>query len=122
MTDTTPAIGEAEQQLREAMLTANMSQLNQLIHDDLLFNIPTGQTITKAADLDAYRQGHMKLTGLTFSDQQVSVTGNTAVVAVTVQMAGTFMNNPLDGRYSFLRVWKQSETGWQVIAGSSSAL
>lgn len=41
-------IMECESKLLEAMKSGDIKVLDQLLHDKLVFNIPTGQTITKA--------------------------------------------------------------------------
>ncbi|MEZ4851827.1 MAG: nuclear transport factor 2 family protein [Bacteroidia bacterium] len=50
-----------EKSLAEAMQNADLVLLDQLIHEDLVFVIPSGQTITKNADLDSYRAGTMQV-------------------------------------------------------------
>lgn len=108
----------SEQQLLEAMKTSNVELLNQLLHDRLLFNGPDGQTATKALDLQNYRSGNVHLQSLEPSDRVLSLIGNTAVVAVTVEIKGSYLGQEIDGKFRYLRVWQQCESGWQVIAGS----
>lgn len=108
----------SEQQLLEAMKTSNVELLDQLLHDRLLFNGPDGQTATKALDLQNYRSGNVHLQSLEPSDRILSLIGNTAVVAVTVKIKGSYLGQEIDGKFRYLRVWQQSEPGWQVIAGS----
>lgn len=52
-------ISKIENQLLQAMLEHDVNALDGLLHDDLLFITPDGQTITKAMDLDAHRKGLM---------------------------------------------------------------
>lgn len=111
-----------EKEILEAMLNSDIEKLNELIHKDLLFNIPSGQTITKDLDLENYRSGNMKLEDITASKQLINVIGDTAVVSVTITMKGKFINNILDGEYRINRVWKMIENNWKVIAGSSIQL
>lgn len=45
-----------------AVMTSNdVALLDDLLHDDLLFNGPDGQTGTKAQDLAHYRSGDIQL-------------------------------------------------------------
>lgn len=62
-------IDEAERRLIKAMKQSNIADLNKLLHDDLLFVIPTGDTITKEMDLENYRSGHMQIDSLTTDNQ-----------------------------------------------------
>jgi hypothetical protein len=115
-------VSASEQSLLEAMMTSNAELLDELLHDDLLFNGPTGQTATKAMDLENYRSGNIQLHMVRSSDQTVSLIGDNAVVAVTVEIQGNYLNQMIDGKFRYLRVWKFVEGRWQVIGGSVVAL
>lgn len=107
-----------ENSLLEAMTTNNADLLDDLLHDDLLFNGPDGTTATKAMDLDNYRSGNIHLHTATSHDLAISLIGDTAVVAVTVELQGNYLDESLDGRFRYLRVWKLIDDRWQVIGGS----
>ncbi len=115
-------IMDCEQCLLEAMKTSNVELLDQLLHDDLLFNGPTGETATKAIDLANYRSGNINLQMVESSDHRLSAIGNDVVVAVTVEIKGNYLGQVIDGKYRYLRVWQQFDSHWKVIAGSVVAL
>ncbi|MEO7911500.1 MAG: nuclear transport factor 2 family protein [Roseiflexaceae bacterium] len=108
----------SENSLLEAMKTNNVERLDALLHDDLLFNGPSGVTATKATDLQNYRSGNIHLHTVAASDQTLHVIGDTAVVAVTVELKGNYLGQALDGKFRYIRVWKLAESTWKVIAGS----
>ncbi|HEY0605165.1 MAG TPA: nuclear transport factor 2 family protein [Herpetosiphonaceae bacterium] len=107
-----------ENSLLEAMTTNNVELLDDLLHDDLLFNGPDGTTATKAMDLANYRSGDIHLHTAEAYDLAISLIGDTAVVAVTVELQGSYLHETLDGSFRYLRVWKQIDSRWQVIGGS----
>lgn len=111
-------IVNAEIELLTAVKNADVSVLEQILHDDLLFNLPDGQTITKEFDLNSYRSGKMKIDSLEASDQIVNIIDNLAVVTVSVSLNGTYDNNPISGVFKYIRVWKQFDGHLKVIAGS----
>jgi hypothetical protein len=111
-------IVENENRLLEAMIECNLTVLDELLHEDLLFNIPNGVTVTKAVDLDNYRSGNMTISSILSSDQIVKVIDDTAVVALNLTLEGKYGEQSLDGKYRYLRVWKLFDTSWKVIAGS----
>jgi len=115
----TKKIVKLEQEILKAMKNGNVKILNELLHEKLLFNIPNGATITKETDLETYSSGNMKITEIVYSDQQITMIGENAVVSVIAKMKGSFFNNPIDGTYKILRVWKLFNNQWKVIAGSS---
>ena len=107
-----------EDALLRAITSNDVALLDDVLHDDLLFNGPDGQTGTKAQDLANYRSGGIQLRRAEASDRLVSSIGDDVVVAVTVALEGSYLGVPLDGRYRYLRVWKRIGSTWRVIAGS----
>jgi len=116
--DIEPQIVAAEERLLEAQKTSNVALLDSLLHDELLFNGPTGETATKAMDLANYRTGGINLHTVEASERQISVIGDDAVVAVTVRLIGNYMGQEIDGRFRYLRVWKSFGGDWKVIGES----
>jgi ketosteroid isomerase-like protein len=112
------AIVNAEIELLTAIKKSDISVLEKMLHDDLLFNLPDGQTINKEFDLNVYRSGKMKIDALEASDQTISIIDDVAVVTVTVLLKGNYNQNPLDGTLRYIRVWKQFDDSLKVIAGS----
>ena len=111
-----------ENALLAAVMTNDVALLDDLLHDDLLFNGPDGRTGTKAEDLANYRSGGIQLTRAEARDRLVSAIGDDVVVAVTVTLEGSYLGFVVDGRYRYLRVWKRFDGRWRVIGGSVVAL
>jgi len=111
-------IEEQENKLLTAVMKSDVSALDELIHDDLIFNLPDGQTATKAMDLDAYRSGRMKITEISASEREIRIVDHAAVVAVTIELKGSFQDTTIDGNYRYLRVWQLHQDKWKIIAGS----
>ena len=109
---------DCEALLLLAMRTSDADLLDELLHDDLLFNGPDGSTVTKAQDLANYRSGGIALKIVEGRDMRTSVIDGDVVVAVTLRLMGNYMGKPLDGSARYLRVWKRLGGRYQVIAGS----
>ncbi|WP_163410109.1 nuclear transport factor 2 family protein [Flavobacterium ajazii] len=118
----TETIVNAEIQLLTAIKNADVSVLEKMLHDDLLFNLPDGNTITKEFDLNSYRSGKMKIDSLEASDQIINIINDIAVVVVTISLKGMFDNNLINGTFRYIRVWKEYGESLKVIAGSCVAL
>ncbi|MBC7896609.1 MAG: nuclear transport factor 2 family protein [Cytophagaceae bacterium] len=108
----------SEAQLIAAMKASDVDALDALLHDDLLFNGPTGETATKAMDLANYRSGGVRLALVEPSDYTLSAIDDDVIVAVTVQLDGEYMGQRATGRFRYLRVWKRYGETWRVIGGS----
>ena len=114
----TEDIVNAEIELLTAIKNTDVAALEKILHDDLLFNLPDGQTITKEFDLNSYRSGKMKIDALEASDQIINIIGDSAVVSVMISLRGTYDNNAVNGTFRYIRVWKQFGESPKVIAGS----
>lgn len=113
---------QRENALLTAMTTNDLALLDDLLHDDLLFNGPDGQTGTKALDLANYRSGGIQLTRAEARERLISAIGDDVVVSVTVMLEGSYLGIRVDGSYRYLRVWKHVRGAWRVIAGSVVAM
>jgi ketosteroid isomerase-like protein len=112
-------IKDREAALLEAIRTGDVNALDELLHENLLFNLPDGQTKNKAFDMETYRSGKMAVESISSREMDISrIDGETAVVAVTIDLKATWYDTPVDGAFRYLRVWKSSGRKWQVIAGS----
>ena len=111
-----------EDALLRAITTNDVALLDDLLHDDLLFNGPDGQTGTKPQDLANYRSGGIQLRRAEATDRLIRAIGGDAVVAVTITLEGSYLGVRVDGRYRYLRVWQRTDGKWRVIGGSVVAL
>ena len=111
-----------ESQLLQAIKNSNIKILDGLLHDDLVFNIPTGQTITKAMDIENYRSGIMTVSEITVTDQIIQIIDDIATVTVTIHLKAKYADQIIDGNFRYLRVWKLFDKSWKVIAGSGVSI
>lgn len=111
-----------ENTLLQAMLAHDVEKLDALLHDDLLFITPDGQTVTKAMDLDAHRKGLMAIERITTVIEQINIIGDNAVVTLVMDTKGKMIDMPIEGKFRYIRVWKKLGDGFKVIGGSCTAL
>jgi ketosteroid isomerase-like protein len=107
-----------ENRLLNAMRASDIKSLDELLHDDLIFNIPTGQTITKSMDIENYQSGIMKVSEIIAIDQTIQSFDGVYTVAVTLHLKAKYADQMVDGKFRYLRVWKLFGNSWKVIAGS----
>jgi ketosteroid isomerase-like protein len=106
-----------EDRLQQAMLTSDVSALDELIADDLVFTRHIGQVIDKQADLDAHRSGIIRFTKVEMSDRQIhQYSDDCVVVTLQANLAGTLEGQAFSEAYRFTRVWLQRQDRWQIIA------
>jgi ketosteroid isomerase-like protein len=106
-----------EEKLRQAMLNSDVVALDELIADDLVFTMHTGQVVNKQYDLDAHSSGIFKFTKVDLDDRQIHHYGDCIVVTVKADLAGTLNQQAFSESYRFTRVWVQRQNRWQIVAG-----
>ena len=113
---------EAEEQLRVAMLTCDVSRLDELLAAELIFTNHLGQLLGKKDDLEAYMSGLLKVEQLISSERQILLHEKVAIVSVRMRLSGTYDGNPASGDFRFTRVWAASSArnSWQIIAAQAT--
>ncbi|NJN00068.1 MAG: nuclear transport factor 2 family protein [Phormidesmis sp. RL_2_1] len=116
-------IRECEARLYAAMAASNISDLDRLIADDLLFAGPTGELVTKAMDLDLHRTGGTQFHECVPKELEIRIWSEDFVLAsAKVFLSGTYLGNAFAGDYRYMRVWHRGKNGWQVGGGSVVAV
>ena len=116
-------IRECEARLYAAMSASDLSELDKLIADDLLFLGPTGELVTKAMDLEVHRTGAMQFHEFVPKALEMQVLSEDFVLALAkIFLSGTYLENDFSGDYRYLRVWRKAEDGWQIVGGSAIAM
>jgi ketosteroid isomerase-like protein len=113
----------ALEEKRCAAMTANdLTALEGMFHDALIYTHSSAVVDTRASYLEALRSGHTRYESIKRSDEKVRVCGNTALVTgraiIDVTVKGE--KKHLDTR--FLDVWTQTPQGWKFIAWQSTKL
>jgi ACR3 family arsenite efflux pump ArsB len=115
-------ITELEYLLIQAIKSSDVSFLDTILHEDLLFIIPGGQTITKQMDLDSHRARQMVVEKLVPSFEEIRIIGDIAIVVVIYDTKGRMMDTPIEGKFKYIRYWKKFPEGPKIIGGSCTAL
>ncbi len=117
-----PEIIALEEQLRSAQLSADVSALELLIADRLLFTGPDGLLVTKAQDLAAHASGGVRFHSHEPEELQIRRVGaDVAVTALRARLAVEVNGNVARGTYRYTRVWaREGGEPWRVVGGHVS--
>ena len=117
-------IVKLEARIRAAQLSADVTALNELLSDDLLFTGPNGQLGTKAKDIEAYQSGTVKFLGHVPEELRIRRVGaNVAIAALLAQLTVDVAGNVSDGTYRYTRVWaREDDQMWRVVGGHVSSV
>lgn len=107
-----------EDEIAKAIQSSDIATLDKLLHPDLLFILPNGQTITKEMDLASHRSGTMIVEELNPTIEQINLIENTAVVIVVYDTKGKMLGSPIQGKFRYLRIWSLLDGNLKVIGGS----
>jgi ketosteroid isomerase-like protein len=113
---------EIEKDLIEALKKNDLGFFARALHDEMVFLAPNGQVLTKQMDLDSHIRGDMVVHHLIPSVEEVRISGDIATVVVVYETKGTMMGHPIEGKFRYLRVWKEFADGLKVIAGGCCML
>ncbi|MFM7424952.1 MAG: nuclear transport factor 2 family protein [Elainella sp.] len=116
-------IRECEARLYAAMLASDVAELDALIADDLLFVGPTGESATKAIDLELHRTGATKFHEFIPQELEIRIwSEDFGLASAHICLRGTYLGEEFAGNYRYLRVWRRGQTGWQIAGGSVTAM
>ena len=111
-----------EAQLRQAQLTADVTVLDRLIDDRLLFTSIDGTLATKADDLALHRSGRLRITRMDVVDMKILHLEATAVVNVLMNSAAVIDGAEVTAMLRYTRAWHRRPDGWRIVAGHMSTV
>ena len=112
-----------EARIRAAQLDADVTALDALISDDLLFTGPDGQLGTKAQDLEAHRSGIVRFVEHEPDELRVRRVGpDVAVTALKARLAVEVAGTLIRGTHRYTRVWARENGRWCVVGGHVTAV
>ena len=119
-----PEIVALESRMRAAQLAADVTELDALIADDLLFVGPDGQLATKAQDLAAHSSGTVRFREHVPETLHVRRLGSdVAVTSLRARLAVEVSGAVTRGTFHYTRVWSRVDASvWRVVAGHVSAV
>lgn len=116
-------VKHCEQQLREAMLNSDVTQLDRLLSDGLIFINQDGARLTKADDIAAHRSGMLEIKTLAEKGERVIQRfGDIATVCLTTEVAGEYADQQFCCTFAYSRVWHHKDGRWQVVLAHCSAV
>lgn len=115
-------IFDLESELISAVKASDLLTLDKLLHDDLLLITPEGQTITKKMDMDSHRAGNMVIEVYISNSDFINIFEDTAISVSTSETKGKMLNQPTEGFFKYIRVWKLVDENWKLIGGSCTQL
>ncbi len=112
----------AETRRFAAMVSVDMTTLDALLSDDLVYTHSTGRVETKAQFLESLKAGTNKYKGVDRSDIRVRMYGDTAVVTGAAVLQVETAGNPMSLPIRYTDVYVKSATGWRMVTWQSTRI
>ena len=120
---TRAAIKNAEERLRQAILTNDVDALDGLLGERVIFVGPEGSVLRKEDDLALYRSGAQKITRYDPSEMTIELLGeDLAVVLLRVDLAGQRGAEPFAGAFRFTRTYMREHHAWRIACAQASPI
>ena len=111
----------AERRLQAAQLASDVSALDELLDDRLVFTGPDGALYGKQDDLRVHRTGTQVIDALHEEELTVLVAGRTGITWFLGTLAGTFAGEQFEARLRYTRTWIYTDGhGWRLVAAHMS--
>lgn len=94
-----------------AELAGDAAELDALAIDEFALVGPLGFILDRSAWLARYADGGLVTTSLSFTDRQLRLFGNVALVIGTHEQTGSYAGRRNDGRYRVTQIWMVATDG-----------
>lgn len=88
--------------LLDTIRNGYINALDELLHDSLIFNIPTAQTINKEMDAENFRSVSMTVYDISTTDQTIKTSENISIVVITIHLKAKYADKIIDRRFGYL--------------------
>ena len=122
-TDKSNKNSAAEQEVKQthkerlqALINADISKLDKIVGDDLIYISPVGKVQTKAEIVSDLKSGALKVSSIEQGDPNVRIYGNTAVV--TYLTTSKFVDNgrEYNNQIRSTSVYVKRDGHWQLVS------
>ncbi|MFZ1562567.1 MAG: nuclear transport factor 2 family protein [Saprospiraceae bacterium] len=106
----------AVEQLKSAMITPDKKQLEDLILDELSYGHSSGKVEDKSSFIENLVNGNSDFVSIHLSDQQVIVSGKSAIVRHVLDAVTNDKGQPGSVRLHIMTVWSKQKGKWKLLA------
>jgi ketosteroid isomerase-like protein len=111
-----PAVKEAIEAMRKAILEADKAGLERLSAAQLSYGHSDGRVQNKAEFVDGVVTRKAIVKSLTFPDLTVAVAGNAAIARHVYASDSETDGKPATTKIGALQVWQKQDGGWKLLA------
>ncbi len=113
-------VGTTHARWWDALVAADVVELDSLLADDLTFHSPYGTISSKAQILENLRVGRLKYDTITDEDPLIRLHGQTAIVTGRVDINFQWESQPIFERLYYTAVYGWTAPHWRMLAYQST--
>ncbi len=112
----------AEESRYEAIITADVEKLSDLLADEFTYNQPTGIVFSKAGYIESITEGNLTILSADFVEMNVEIYDGFATSNGVVELEVRINNNETTAKLRFLNVWIFRDGRLQLASRQSAFL
>ncbi|MBT1708282.1 DUF4440 domain-containing protein [Fulvivirgaceae bacterium PWU5] len=109
-------VAAAVEALRAAMVNADRTALENLTADALSYGHSSGKVENRASFVETLAGGQSDFVSITLTEQQISISDNTALVRHKFQGETNDSGKPGNVSLGILLVWQKQKGAWKLLA------
>jgi ketosteroid isomerase-like protein len=114
-------IKSMENEMKEAVLKGDAAGSAKYLGTNYTRVYPDGSVVGRQQAIDDVKNS-LKYTSIEVSEEQVQVTGDTAISVFKASVKGTRNGQPIDGDYRGVRTWAKEGGQWKAVAFTSTRI
>lgn len=104
-----------ESLLFDAMISANMEELYNLVHPDHVLVNENGQTFHGIKKLEINKPDILRIKSIEIVERTITLFNNVAIVTSDEKRTGDFWSMHFEREYRMTRTWKFDGRSWRLI-------
>jgi ketosteroid isomerase-like protein len=113
---------ELEQQRQQAQLRGDWKTIQTLNAPEFSEIAGTGLIRTGAQNAEDMRSGRLRFDKVDYTEQQVRLYGDVAIVTGIGHRSGAFSGQPFEQRFRYTRIYARQDGGWKVVFAQNTRI
>jgi hypothetical protein len=113
---------DLEYQRQQAQLRGDWETIQRLNAPEFTEIAGTGLIRTAAQNAEAMRSGVLKFDKVDYSDQQVRLYGDVAILTGVGHRSGSFAGAPFEQRFRYTRIYARQDGSWRVVFAQTTRI
>ncbi|MFB8228535.1 nuclear transport factor 2 family protein [Cellulosimicrobium sp. NPDC055967] len=109
---------DAEHALQAAQRAGDVGALEALLHPRCVGVGPDGSVFSREDDLEGYRSGRLRITGLVEESLDVQEDAASGVTRLVAAVEAVQDGTAAAARLTYTRLWVRTGEGWRVLAAT----